>query len=95
MSVSEKDAVSAEAAVKFAKLAFSYEHWEAFDAIIAPLYSFLQVIKQSRNDIDNAEQYLPLFPDAFINGGYVAPTAESMNMKPTNVILCDYQCAII
>ncbi|XP_056430458.1 cilia- and flagella-associated protein 54 [Hyla sarda] len=42
LAVQEKDAVSAEAVVKFSKLAFSYEHWEAFDAIIAPLYSFLQ-----------------------------------------------------
>ncbi|KAG8578276.1 hypothetical protein GDO81_010441 [Engystomops pustulosus] len=42
LAVQEKDAVSAEAVVKFCKLAFSYEHWEAFDAIIAPLYSFVQ-----------------------------------------------------
>ncbi|XP_072002563.1 cilia- and flagella-associated protein 54 isoform X2 [Engystomops pustulosus] len=42
LAVQEKDAVSAEAVVKFSKLAFSYEHWEAFDAIIAPLYSFVQ-----------------------------------------------------
>ncbi|KAM3924792.1 cilia- and flagella-associated protein 54 [Leptodactylus fuscus] len=42
LAVQEKDAVSAEAVVKFSKLAFSYEHWEAFDAIIAPLYSYLQ-----------------------------------------------------
>ncbi|XP_075712881.1 cilia- and flagella-associated protein 54 isoform X2 [Rhinoderma darwinii] len=47
LAVQEKDAVSAESVVKFSKLAFSYEHWEAFDAIITPLYSFLQA-KESR-----------------------------------------------
>ncbi|KAM5171982.1 cilia- and flagella-associated protein 54 [Mantella aurantiaca] len=42
LAVEEKNAISAEAVVKFSKLAFSYEHWEAFDAIIPPLYTFLQ-----------------------------------------------------
>ncbi|XP_073476369.1 cilia- and flagella-associated protein 54 isoform X3 [Aquarana catesbeiana] len=42
LAVEEKNAVSAEAVVKFSKLAFSYEHWEVFDAIMPPLYTFLQ-----------------------------------------------------
>ncbi|KAM4676016.1 cilia- and flagella-associated protein 54 [Discoglossus pictus] len=42
LAVEEKNAVSAEAVVKFAKLAFSYEQWDAFDSIIAPLYTFIQ-----------------------------------------------------
>ncbi|XP_018409374.1 PREDICTED: cilia- and flagella-associated protein 54 [Nanorana parkeri] len=42
LAVEEKNVVSAEAVVKFLKLAFSYEHWEVFDAIIQPLYTFLQ-----------------------------------------------------
>ncbi|XP_073413034.1 cilia- and flagella-associated protein 54 isoform X2 [Dendrobates tinctorius] len=48
LAVQEKDAMSAEAVVKFSKLAFSYEHWEAFDAIIAPLYSFLQAEESAK-----------------------------------------------
>ncbi|XP_069829922.1 cilia- and flagella-associated protein 54 isoform X2 [Dendropsophus ebraccatus] len=48
LAVQEKDAVSAEAVVKFSKLAFSYEHWEAFDAIIVPIYSFLQAKKDAK-----------------------------------------------
>ncbi|XP_069620555.1 cilia- and flagella-associated protein 54 isoform X2 [Ranitomeya imitator] len=48
LAVQEKDAMSAEAVVKFSKLAFSYEHWEAFDAIIAPLYSFLQAKESAK-----------------------------------------------
>ncbi|XP_072255112.1 cilia- and flagella-associated protein 54 [Pyxicephalus adspersus] len=42
LAVEDKNAVSAEAVVKFSKLAFSYEHWEVFDAIVPPLYTFLQ-----------------------------------------------------
>uniref|UniRef100_A0A8C5N1B0 Cilia and flagella associated protein 54 n=1 Tax=Leptobrachium leishanense TaxID=445787 RepID=A0A8C5N1B0_9ANUR len=42
LAVEERDAISAEAAVKFAKLAYSYECWDVFDAIISPIYSFLQ-----------------------------------------------------
>ncbi|KAM4035751.1 cilia- and flagella-associated protein 54 isoform 2-T2 [Anomaloglossus baeobatrachus] len=48
LAVEEHDAMSAEAVVKFSKLAFSYEHWEAFDAIIAPLYSFLQAKESAK-----------------------------------------------
>ncbi|KAG9490483.1 hypothetical protein GDO78_006036 [Eleutherodactylus coqui] len=48
IAVQEKDAVSAEAVVKFSKLAFSYEHWETFDIIIAPLYSFLQANESAK-----------------------------------------------
>ncbi|XP_040264159.1 cilia- and flagella-associated protein 54 [Bufo bufo] len=48
LAVQGTDAVSAEAVVKFSKLAFSYEHWEAFDAIIAPLYSFLQATESAK-----------------------------------------------
>ncbi|XP_075062080.1 cilia- and flagella-associated protein 54 [Mixophyes fleayi] len=42
LAVEENNAVSAEAAVKFSKLAFSYENWDIFDAIITPLYAFLK-----------------------------------------------------
>ncbi|XP_073507676.1 cilia- and flagella-associated protein 54 isoform X3 [Phyllobates terribilis] len=55
LAVQEKDAMSAEAVVKYSKLAFSYEHWEAFDAIIAPLYSFLQAnesVKWKKEEMD-------------------------------------------
>ncbi|XP_053575221.1 cilia- and flagella-associated protein 54 [Bombina bombina] len=42
LAVEEKKYFSAEAVVKFAKLAFSYEQWDIFDAIIAPLYGFVK-----------------------------------------------------
>ncbi|XP_053319636.1 cilia- and flagella-associated protein 54 [Spea bombifrons] len=48
LAVKGDDAVSAEAVVKFAKLAFSYEHWDAFDSIIAPIYTFLQAQDSSK-----------------------------------------------
>lgn len=35
--------VSGEAAVKFVKLAFNYEEWDAFDSAIVFVTSFLQV----------------------------------------------------
>ncbi|XP_018107846.1 cilia- and flagella-associated protein 54 isoform X2 [Xenopus laevis] len=42
LALEEKDAVSVEAVVKFAKLAFSYEQWDAFDTIVMQVYTFLQ-----------------------------------------------------
>ncbi|KAG8439495.1 hypothetical protein GDO86_005631 [Hymenochirus boettgeri] len=42
LAVEGKDSISAEAVVKFAKLAFSYEQWDIFDAVITPIYTFLQ-----------------------------------------------------
>ncbi|XP_078534120.1 cilia- and flagella-associated protein 54 isoform X2 [Lissotriton helveticus] len=42
LAVEGKDGVSAKAAVKFTKLAFSHEHWDAFDAVIPSVISFVQ-----------------------------------------------------
>ncbi|XP_069485517.1 cilia- and flagella-associated protein 54 [Ambystoma mexicanum] len=46
LAVEGRDGVSSEAAVKFTKLAFSYEQWEAFDSIIPSVMAFVQ----SQND---------------------------------------------
>ncbi|KAM4748836.1 cilia- and flagella-associated protein 54 [Rhinophrynus dorsalis] len=48
LAVEGKDAVSAEAVVKFAKLAFSYEQWDVFDAIIIPIHNFLQAQENTK-----------------------------------------------
>ncbi|KAJ1162224.1 hypothetical protein NDU88_002695 [Pleurodeles waltl] len=42
LAVEGKDGVSAKAAVKFTKLAFSHEQWDAFDAVIPSVISFVQ-----------------------------------------------------
>ncbi|XP_048409672.2 cilia- and flagella-associated protein 54-like [Stegostoma tigrinum] len=42
LAAAGEDGVSVEAAVRFAKTAFCYEHLEVFDIIIAPLLSFLR-----------------------------------------------------
>lgn len=39
-----KHAVTAEAALRFMKMAFSYEEWDAFDQTIGLFFTFIKVL---------------------------------------------------
>lgn len=38
-----KNTVTAEAALRFMKMAFSYEEWDAFDQTVGLFFSFIKV----------------------------------------------------
>ncbi|KAG8137993.1 hypothetical protein E2320_003927 [Naja naja] len=53
-----KNGISADAALRFIKLAFSYEEWDSFDHGIVVFFSFLQVHQPSREMIIDATMFL-------------------------------------
>ncbi|CAH2277598.1 Hypothetical predicted protein [Pelobates cultripes] len=68
LAIEERDAVSAEAAVKFAKLAFSYEHWDVFDAIIPQIYTFLQAQDASKWKKEGIDLKLLIAAEPLLSG---------------------------
>ncbi|XP_075456664.1 cilia- and flagella-associated protein 54 isoform X2 [Ascaphus truei] len=68
LAVEEKDAVSVEAVVRFAKLAFSYEQWDVFDAIITPLYTFLQTQDNSKWKKEEMELKILIAAEPLLSG---------------------------
>ncbi|XP_063302214.1 cilia- and flagella-associated protein 54 [Pelobates fuscus] len=68
LAIEERDAVSAEAAVKFAKLAFSYEHWDVFDAIITQIYTFLQAQDASKWKKEGIDLKLLIAAEPLLSG---------------------------
>ncbi|XP_063783817.1 cilia- and flagella-associated protein 54 isoform X2 [Pseudophryne corroboree] len=64
----ENNAVSAEAAVKFSKLAFSYENWDVFDALIAPLYTFLKAQESTKWKKEEMDLRILLAAEPLLSG---------------------------
>lgn len=48
LMIERRNIISLDAAVKFIKLAFTYEEWSLFESAAQQLLCFLQVIRQSQ-----------------------------------------------
>ncbi|KAM8971997.1 cilia- and flagella-associated protein 54 [Pelodytes ibericus] len=68
LAIEEKDAVSIEAVVTFAKLSFSYEHWDVFDTVITPIYTFLQSQNNSRWKKEEMDLKLLITAEPLLSG---------------------------
>eukprot|EP00079_Xenopus_tropicalis_P023165 XP_012815326.1 PREDICTED: cilia- and flagella-associated protein 54 isoform X1 [Xenopus tropicalis] len=68
LALKEKDAVSAEAVVKFAKLAFSYEQWDVFDTIVMQVYTFLQAQDDNKWKVDEMNLKILIAAEPLLSG---------------------------
>ncbi|XP_052609079.1 cilia- and flagella-associated protein 54 isoform X1 [Peromyscus californicus insignis] len=94
--VERKNVISALAAVKFAKLAFSYEEWALFESLAGQLIYFLQ--KQDSVELKKAEKDLILLlaAEPLINlkknKGSIFPLENDKQAQPIQVYLKHIAC---
>ncbi|XP_068129765.1 cilia- and flagella-associated protein 54 [Hyperolius riggenbachi] len=90
LAVDEKDAVSAEAVVKFSKLAFSYEHWDVFDAVISPLYEFLQAQEDKKWKKEEMDLRILLAAEPLLSGKKHSHSSLVRNDQKCRLDIPDY-----